>query len=159
MVPELTKAEMMICDAENARARIIDVPGKLMQSKFGDKEKIYHSALLDEDYMIVGNYIDDQLKAKNGNGDYVDFSKLMPKDRVGLEEDHRMEMINKGGMSYWVPVSDQESTVISNYSKWEQAFRVFSNIYTDYHPSRAGELIQYNHIIHTASQTFVWENV
>ena len=83
----------------------------------------------------------------------------MPKDLIGMEEDHRMEMINKNGMTYWVPVADHETTTIGSYAKWEQAFRVFSNIYTYFHPNRAGELIQYNHIIHTASQTFVWENV
>ena len=49
--------------------------------------------------------------------------------------------------------------VISNYSRWEQAFRVFSDIYTQAYPSRASELIQYNHTIHTASQSYIWDNV
>ena len=62
-------------------------------------------------------------------------------------------------MSYWVPVADREMTTISSFIKWEQAFRVSSNIYTSFHPARVGELIQYNHIIHTASQSFSWENV
>ena len=68
-------------------------------------------------------------------------------------------MVNKGGLSYWVPVADHETTAISNYGKWEQAFRVFSNIYTSVHTNWAGELIQYHHIIHTASQAYSWENV
>ena len=91
--------------------------------------------------------------------EYVDFAKLIPKDKITAEEDHRMEMINKGGMSYWVPVANCETTTISGFGKWEQAFHVFSNIYTSFHPDRAGELIQYNHIIHMALQTFSWENV
>ena len=50
-------------------------------------------------------------------------------------------------------------TSINSFIKWEQAFRVFSSIYTAFHPARAGELIQYNHIIHSASQMFAWENI
>ena len=120
---------------------------------------ILHSAALDEDYLLVGNYVEDSLRNKIGKCEYVDFAKLMPNDKIGMKEDHRMEMVNRGGFSYWIPVADCEVTSITSYIKWEQAFRVFSNIYTAFHPTRAGELIQYNHIIHTASQTFSRENV
>ena len=97
--------------------------------------RIYHSALLDKDYLIVINYVDDLTKKRIGNGEYIDFSKLMSKDKIGLEEDHCMEMVNKGGMSYWVPVAEREGTVINNYTRWEQAFHVYSNIYNFYHPT------------------------
>ena len=103
--------------------------------------------------------MDDNTRHKIGNAEYVDFAKLMPKDRVANEDDQRMEIVNRGGMTYWLPVGDHEGTVISNYSRWEQAFRVFNNVYTSFHPHRAGELIQYGHVIHTASQSFIWENV
>ena len=158
-MPQLSKAEEMLCDTEMFHAHINEVPGRSNINVNERNEKVFHSALLDEDYLLVGNYVDDQLRKKIGNGDYVDFVKLMPRDHVGTEDDHRMEMINKNGMTYWIPVADRETTAISSYAKWEQAFRVYSNIYTYFHPSRAGELIQYNHIIHTASQSFVWENV
>ena len=36
---------------------------------------------------------------------------------------------------------------------------VGKTIYTRRYPERATELIQYNHIIHTAALTYVWENV
>ena len=49
--------------------------------------------------------------------------------------------------------------VINSYSKWEQAFRVYSNIYMKFHPERGSELIQYSHIIHTAVLTYSWDNV
>ena len=48
---------------------------------------------------------------------------------------------------------------ITSFAHWEQAFRVFSNIYTRQFPSRASELIQYNHVVHTASLTFAWSNI
>ena len=70
-----------------------------------------------------------------------------------------MEMVNKGGLSYWIPISEQESTSVNSFYKWEQAFRVFSNIYMEAYPAKANELVQYNHIIHMASQTFAWDNV
>ena len=52
-----------------------------------------------------------------------------------------------------------ETVTINSFSKWEQAFRIFSNIYTKEHPNRASELIQYNHVIHTIASTYTWENV
>ena len=46
----------------------------------------------------------------------------------------------------WVPVKDNIS--INIFAKWEQAFRIFSKIYTEKYPEKATELIQYNCIIH-----------
>ena len=92
-------------------------------------------------------------------GEYIDFSRLIPKNRVLLEEDNCMEMINQGGHTYWVLAADHNSVIISNFARWEQAFHVYSNIYTKQFLAQASELIQYNHIIHTASLSFAWENV
>ena len=155
---QFSHAEQLVREAELMKAHIYDVQGKEMETN-KDLNIIYHSSLLDEDYLLVGNYVDDVTKRKIGNGEYIDFARLMPKDKVQNEDDHHMEMVNRGGMSFWVPVADRETTNINSYLKWEQAFRVFSNIYTSYHPTKTGELIQYNHIIHTASQTFAWDNV
>ena len=44
--------------------------------------------------------MDESTKRKVINGEYVDFAKLMLKDRVSSEEDMRMEMVNRGGLSY-----------------------------------------------------------
>ena len=66
-------------------------------------------------------------------------------------------MVIKGGKTYWSPVV--ESTSINSFGKLEQAFRVFSDIFLRHYPAKSTELIQYNHIIHTASLTYVWENV
>ena len=60
-------------------------------------------------------------------------------------------------MQFWGPV--QDGTTVGSFARWEQAFRVFSNVYLRVHPQKAAELVQYNHIIHNASQTFVWDNV
>ena len=69
-----------------------------------------------------------------------------------------MELIIKNGRTFWTTATS-DNTAISNYSKWEQAFRVYSNIYTNACPEKSTELIQYNHIIHSIATTYVWENV
>ena len=56
-------------------------------------------------------------------------------------------------------MSVSESSSISSFQKWEQAFRIYSNVYSQFNPNRSAELIEYNHIIHTISQNYTWENV
>ena len=70
-----------------------------------------------------------------------------------------MEIVNKNGFTYLSPVADRETVQINSYIKWEQAFRIFSNILTAQFPLKATELLQYNHTIHIASQSYHWENV
>ena len=108
--------------------------------------------------MLVASHVDEVTHAKIERGEYVDFVKLIRKDKVMDEEEQKMIMVNKGGMSYWIPMTDQNQP-ISGYGKWDQAFRVFLDIYTTSYPNRTSELIQYGHIIHTASMTYAWENV
>ena len=116
-----------------------------------------NTAFIDEDYMVVGSHLDDTTLQKIKRCEYIDFGKLIPRDRILATEDSRMEIVMRGGHTYCVPV--EETTEITNFSKWEQAFRVFSNVYTKYYLHRSSELIEYNHIIHTISLTFPWENV
>ena len=115
-------------------------------------------ALIDENYLVVGNYIEGHIHQRIEEGGYVDFANLLPRDRMILDE-NRMEIMNKNGKTFFVPANDLDNTGITNFSQWEQAFRVFSNINTQKYPGWASELIQYNHIIHTAALSFTWENV
>ena len=97
------------------------------------------------------------MKQKIVNSEYVDFGKLIPRDKIVTDDDSKFELVVKGGRAYWVPVN--ESTNISNFTRWEQAFRIYSNIYTRAHPNKCTELLQYNHIIYTISMTYQWDNV
>ena len=120
----------------------------------------HHPALIDENYLVIGNHVEEHIRQRIENGEYVDFSRLLPWDRLLADEDNCMEIVNRNGRTYFVPASDPADTgSISNFSRWEKAFRVFSNIYTQCYPGRSSELIQYNHIIHTAALTYTWENV
>ena len=117
------------------------------------------SALCDENYLLIGSHLDMSLQHKIINHEYVDFAKLIPKGRITKEEDSRLEIVSKGGSTYFVLVSDRETSMINSFTKWEQAFRVFSNVYACAYPNRSSELIQYNHVIYTALCTYMWDNV
>ena len=124
-----------------------------------NQHELFHSVMIDEDYLIVRTHVDDTTRRKIIQGEYVDFSKLIPKGRVSVEDDHHMEMVNYDGHMFWVPAADKNSVSINCFSRWEQAFHVYSNIYTKQFPNQSSELIQYNHVIYTASLSFVWDNV
>ena len=132
---DLSRAEQMVLEAKAVKAKMFPLPGKT-NLNINDKDvtcpgldlsnEFVHSALVDEAYLTVGGHVDDNLKQKIWDNEYVDFAHLLPRDKVSKEEDHRMEFVFRGGMSYLVPVADRESSsAITNYSKWEQAFRVF----------------------------------
>ena len=117
------------------------------------------STQVDENYMSMGAHIDQSLRNKIANFEYVDFARLSPKDRVLVQEDNRFKIVSRDGSTYFVPASDREGSQISSYAKWEQAFRVYSNVVTAVIPQKATELLQYNHVIHSASLSFTWDNV
>ena len=132
----------------------VDKPGKVIS------EQALTTAVMDQNYTMVGNNLEPSLQEKIKRGEYVDFARLIPRDRVSTGEDHRMELINKGGQTFFVPVADREVAGSNNgFSKWEQAFRIYSNVYLMANPSRATELIQYNHTIGTTASSYSWENV
>ena len=119
------------------------------------------TTMMDEDYLIVAAYVDEVLERRIRSGEYVDFSRLLPRDRVQMQQDNRLELVNMNGHLTCTPASNAngQELSITSFARWEQAFRVFSNIFTRQFPQRASELIQYNHVIHTASMTYAWSNV
>ena len=163
------KAELLVREAEASKARILEVPGKDKFVQFNQavvpnyeidlSNEFVHSAMVDENYQLVASHLEESIQMKIIRGEYVDFGRLVPKDRVMTVDDSRYEMIVRDGKTYWVPASNNEATDISSYNRWEQAFRVFSDVYVRAFPHRASELVQYSHLIHTASQTYIWENV
>ena len=119
-----------------------------------------HSLVVDENYVVVGGHIDAMLRDKIKKGEYVDFALLLPRDHLTLTAaEGRLELVHRDGQTYFVPSEKDGSPSITSFYRWEQAFRIFSNIYLKQHPERATELIQYNHIICSASTTYTWDNV
>ena len=155
----LEQADQVVKDAENSRARMFEVPGELNSNLVRDGK--VNIALIDQDYQIIDSHVDVALCQKIINLEYVEFSKLIPNSKMYKEDDtgQWLEIINKNGQSFLSPVSERERVNINSYAKWEQAFRVFSNILTSKYPEKAPELLQYNHTIHNAATTFIWDNV
>ena len=116
------------------------------------------TAQIDEDYQMIDSHLDKVIKKKIQNFEYIDFSKIISKTRPSKEDEQRLEIVNRNGMTYLAPVAG-DSIQINTYNRWEQAFRIYSNIITAWFPEKASELLQYNHTIHMASMTYVWENV
>ena len=156
----------MICEAEASKARMfttkVNEPSHFLNCNIDKQVTDFHAmpgvSNVDDNYLVIGGHLDGSIKGKILNNEYIDFAHLIPRDQHH-GEDNRMEIINKCGQSFFVPVSDREMTGITSFSNWEQAFRIFSNIYTSSYPERASELIQDNHIIYVPSQTYIWNNV
>ena len=65
-----------------------------------------HSNLVDEEYCLVASHIDDNLRRRIKEGDYVDFNRLLPVEN-STEEEGRLELIYKEGCAYWIPASNR----------------------------------------------------
>ena len=125
-----------------------------------NRSELLHSVIVDEDFAIIGSQVDDITKRKIWDGGYVDFARLILRDRLhSIEDERRMEFIMRDGQTFLTPAADRDATAISSFNRREQAFRVFLVIYTEAFPNRAKELIHYNQVIFQASITFQWENV
>ena len=161
------KAEHIVLEAERSKARIFEVSGKPTGNleiekidKAKQNDQSYAQALLiDDSYLVMGSQLEPKIRLIIEQGGYVDLAKLLPRDRVEREEDNRLEHIIKGGQTFLVPAADQNLAVISNFARWEQAFRNYMNVFARVHPGRVTELIQYIHVIEIASSSFPWDNV
>ena len=157
---EEDRLDRMTREAENARTKMFQTPGKEdgINIHTPQGNQLMNAVFMDDDYMVLAGHVDENMSERIAKGDYVDLAKLLPKDRLSgtTSEGQRLQLVIKNGQSFWVPLS--ESISINNYMKWEQAFRIFSDIYSQAHPNRSSELIQYSHIIHTISSQFIWGN-
>ena len=138
-------ANEMIWEAEEARARMLDPRDKDHDSNnfgqslafhkhgydaksFDVNREFVHSAMVDENYLLVATHVDESTQRKIEKGDYVDFTRLLPRDKILEEEEEAMQMVVKNGKTFWKPVNSWDvdnSGGISSINKWEQAFRVF----------------------------------
>ena len=133
-------------------------PNFVTETRFNGVTANQHSSMVDENYIMIGSHIDLSLSDKIKRGEYVDFARLLPRDRM-VSDENKLELVHKGGQTFFVPASECGGGSISNFYKWEQVFCVFSNIYLREHPERATELLQYNHVICMAAGSYQWDNV
>ena len=115
----------VIREPEAAKARIFLQQGKITSSTYDGRDV---TAQIDDDYLVIGGNIDEITQTKIVRGDYVDFNKLIPRDKFMNDGDMKLELVVRNGKTFWAPVTEIVS--INSFAKWEQAFRIFSNIYT-----------------------------
>ena len=86
------KLQDVIWQAEQSKAKAYNAPGIV------NNNLLSPTAVVDEGYFVVGAHLDEQTVNKIGRGEYIDFGKLLPRDKVmAIEEDCRFEMIIKNG--------------------------------------------------------------
>ena len=145
-----SQAERVIKEAELAKARLYEVPGKL--------DFMLSTAQIDEDYQMIDAHLDDANKSKIQCFEYIDFSKLLAKNH-NRNDDQRLEIINRNGMMFLTLAAEKDTVQISSYPRWEQVFCIYSNVITSRFPTKSTELLQYGHSIHSAAMAYQWDNV
>ena len=94
---------------------------------------------------------------------YVDLDRLLPRDHAGMfdplsqGDEDRLEWVRCDGGTFLEPA--RKTTKITNFRRWEQAFRVYAMIYCGSNPGRSREVWQYISVINTAATVYTWENV
>ena len=152
------QAENIIKNSELSRAHILEVPGKddpclIIQSPV-------NVSMIDENYQMINAHIENSMRKRILSFEYIDFSKLVVKNRSYRDDEHQhLEIVNRNGVSFLSPVAERETHQINSYARWEQAFRVYSNVITSQLLSKAPEFLQYNHTIHTAAMSYHLENI
>ena len=160
LMPIESRVNEYIRNTEVLKANVLEIQGNPPNSpEIILPNQFMRTAIMDEDYLIVSAHVDKNLECRIHNGDYIDFARLLPCDRVQMQLDNHVELVNHNSHLTCAPINDSPAGTITSFAQWEQVFRVFSNIYTRQFPQRAAELIQYNHVIHTAAMSFAWNNV
>ena len=94
------KVQDMIRQAELSKARMFNTPGKYFE-KLLDRgvdlgQVLSPTVVVDEGYFVVGAHLDESVVNIIGRGEYVDFGKLLQKDKVAsADENCRFEMVIK----------------------------------------------------------------
>ena len=168
MEDPLERSQQVIREAEASKARLFATKGtysNVNNPNWGSLNEMRNvkgtkASDVDDKYLVIRSHVDVSIQQKIINNEYVDFAKLLPRNRFGnRDEETRLELVTHEGATYFVPANDKDNLAIMSFGHWEQAFRVFCNIFTRVYPNKASELIQYNHIIHLASCIYIWENV
>ena len=77
-----TDADNRAREAERSKARIFEVSGNVPLTRNSCTSSI------DEDFMLLAAHVDESSTQKIARGEYVNFVKLIQKDKLTLEEDN-----------------------------------------------------------------------
>ena len=72
----------------------------------------YPSSTVDDQFFHITCHIDQAIKNKIEKGEFVELEKLLPKDPTKrLMDETRMELVNKDGATYFIPMLDREGRI------------------------------------------------
>lgn len=147
------RADSVIRDLHQNKADLAKPSGELSQF-------VLLSLVRDFKHFHLTSHVDKKLKERIKDQDFtVDFRRLLPKSRSKNRYDQRMQVVHEEGSTFFVPAGEKDVKEINGYKTWETAFKVFMGLFNQFWPERMQELLQYSHIIQTASQNHPWENV
>lgn len=163
-------AEQLLREAENSKAELIQQQGNAVQVHI-QSDRNYPVPMevgptpfaCDLEFSALTSHVDRTLVDKINNN-VVDFElcRLLPKVKKfksGVTTERRLQMLNRDGYSFLVAGEEKEFQLIDSFHKWQEAFRIFADLYEASHPGRSRELNQYAFRIEDASKYFVWDNV
>ena len=148
------RADKALAEAERMKAQIEQPPGIYLQNQGIPN---IGSGVSDDDFFHLTCYIDPSLILKIEKGEFVELEKLLPNDKANQAEESRLEWVQRDGGTFLVPA--QKANKISNFRRWEQAFRAYATIYCSANPHRSKEIWQYITVINTAASSYLWDNV
>ena len=120
--------------------------------------QIIISGVMDDDFFHLTCHIDNALKNKIENGEYMDLDKLLPKDNgfygkaVAVSNETKLGWVLSEGSTYLVLAKN--TSRINCFRHWEQAFRMYATVYCTKKPTRTREIWQYVSVINTASMSY-----
>ena len=150
-------ADRLILESEQFKAALEKPIGNvnIVNSVNSDK-----TTLSDDDFFHLMCHVDQITIAKIEKGEYVDFEKLYPQDKVrrpGLDHEEDMVLKQRNGSTFLGPAAKDRK--ITSVRKWEKSFRIYATIYCKANPIRTAEIWQYIEDINTAAAAYVWDNV
>ena len=158
--PPVGDAAREILNAELNKAEISAPPGK--STNVNRVPMVDHSVSdRDGDFFSIGCHIESPLKHKIQRGEFVELAKLLMKIRQsikGPDEETKIEIVSRNGATFLQQGQEKEPK-ITGFRSWEEAFRVYAQIYSEANPHRGAEVWQYIHNISSAANSFLWDNV
>ena len=88
-------AAEIICNEEKSKAQMYAVPGK--------SDENFDIAKIDQDYQMIDAHIDETLRKRIQNFEFIELGKLIQKGKGNLGY-NRMEIVNRNGYTYLSPV-------------------------------------------------------
>lgn len=153
---ELQKAELAKPPGEKDCQRVFTK----LSSEFNDEDNVDGS--LDYLHNSGTAHVDRPTRLKVKMNQYVDMVKFLPRDLDTVDDDENLVLTNRNGKTYHVPPADREPNNISNFKKWQTAFKVFMGVFMEEQPDKlcvAPELVQYMKMIEDMTITWIWDNV